>query len=104
MQNYEQDKNQRMIDFGNLERKFNEISEKERVSTTELAKILKKEASERDTLKRKLVELETRLKENQTTNMNNNLLIEKERSKWGMEKSELSEKLRDQIDYSKTMK
>lgn len=41
MQNYEQDKNQRMIDFGNLERKFNEISEKERVSTTELAKILK---------------------------------------------------------------
>jgi hypothetical protein len=55
-------------------------------------------------LKRKLVELETRLKENQTTNMNNNLLIEKERSKWGMEKSELSEKLRDQIDYSKTMK
>lgn len=26
--NYEQDKNQRMIDFGNLERRFNELSEK----------------------------------------------------------------------------
>ncbi len=41
MQNYEQDKNQRMIDFGNLERKYNEVSDKERIATTELAKILK---------------------------------------------------------------
>ena len=113
--NYEQDKNQRMIDFGNLERRFNELSEKQRISTTELAKILKerdgrvdeilkKEAAEKDSLKRKQMELEARLKETQNINMNNNLLIQRERSKWAMEKSDLSEKQRELIENVKFYK